>query len=175
MDSCVSILLPVRDEAHRVGPCLESLLRQDFPPRMEIVVLDDGSTDGTADGVRSIPDPRRRLGKGREPPPGWLGKSCACHQLAAQASPSSRVLAFVDADVVLAPAAVASAVGLLPTVDLVTPYPRIVAVGLGERLVQPLLQWSWLTFLPLRAMERSQRPFLAAAGGHVLVMTRSSS
>ena len=57
--------------------------------------------------------------------------------------------------------------------DLVSPYPRIVAVGAGERLVQPLLQWSWLTFLPLRAMERSRRPALAAAGGQFLVVTRA--
>ncbi len=63
------------------------------------------------------------------------------------------MLVFVDADVVLAPHAVAATVALLrrrgPT--CVCPYPRQVAGTAAERLVQPLLQWSWLTFLPLRA------------------------
>ena len=54
-----------------------------------------------------------------------------------------------------------------------SPYPRIVTGAVGERLVQPLLQWSWLTFLPLRAMERSPRPSLAAAGGQFLVVDRA--
>jgi hypothetical protein len=173
VDGGVSVLLPVRDEAHRVGPCLESLLRQRGLPGLEIVVLDDGSSDGTGDVVRSIAaaDARVRLICGQPLPDGWLGKPYACHQLAAAAS--STILVFVDADVVLAPDAVAAAVGLLDGFDLVSPYPRIVSEGPGERLVQPLLQWSWLTFLPLRAMERSPRPSLAAAGGQFLVMTRS--
>jgi hypothetical protein len=55
-------------------------------------------------------------------------------------------------------------------VDLLSPYPRIEANTVGERLVQPLLQWSWLTFLPLRAMERLPNPSLAAAGGQFLVV-----
>jgi glycosyltransferase involved in cell wall biosynthesis len=171
----VSILLPLRDEANRVRPCLEALLRQRGVPRAEIVVLDDASTDGTADVVRAVAggDPRVRLVTGVEPPPGWLGKPHACHQLAGHADPAARVLVFLDADVVLDPEAVAAAVALLEGFELVSPYPKIVAVGGGERLVQPLLQWSWLTFLPLRAMERSRRPALAAAGGQFLVVTRS--
>jgi hypothetical protein len=108
-------------------------------------------------------------------PPGWLGKPHACHQLAAHAGPAARFLVFLDADVVLAPDAVAAAVALSKAagVQLLCPYPRIVAATWGERLVQPLLHWSWLTFLPLRAMERSARPSLAAAGGQFLVLTRA--
>jgi hypothetical protein len=65
-------------------------------------------------------------------------------------------------------------VNMMDGVDLLTPYPRIIAGTLGERLVQPLLQWSWLTFLPLRAMERSPRESLAAAGGQFLVVRRQA-
>jgi hypothetical protein len=61
-------------------------------------------------------------------------------------------------------------VSCLAGVTLLSPYPKIVGAG---RLVQPLLQWSWLTFLPLRAMERSPRPSLAAAGGQWLVVDRA--
>lgn len=164
----VAVLLPLRDEATRVTPCLESLLAQRGVPDLDIVVLDDGSTDGTADVVRAVAGDQVRLITGAPPPPGWLGKPHACAQLA-DAAPDADVLVFVDADVVLAADAVAGAVALRRQigVTLLSPYPRITGAG---RLVQPLLQWSWLTFLPLRAMERSPRPSLAAAGGQWLVL-----
>ncbi|NJC69754.1 glycosyltransferase [Planosporangium thailandense] len=173
VDRPVAVLLPVRDEAHRVEPCLRALLAQQGVPDLEIVVLDDGSGDGTADLVRAIGGDRVRLLTGAPLPAGWLGKPYACAQLAA--ATAAEVLVFVDADVVLAPHAVAAAVALLDDVDkvaggdsfdLVSPYPKI----LGQPLVQQLLQWSWLTFLPLRAMERSRRPSLAAAGGQFLAV-----
>lgn len=173
----VAVLLPVRDEADRVTGCLRSLLAQRGVPHLEIVVLDDGSSDGTAEVVRSVAadDPRVRLVTGAPLPPGWLGKPYACQQLAEAAGPDVGVLVFVDADVVLTPYAVAAAVTELRAVPaaLLSAYPRIVAGSAGERLVQPLLQWLWLTFLPLRAMERSARPSLAAAGGQFLVLDRA--
>jgi Glycosyltransferase like family 2 len=167
----VAVLLPVRDEADRVTPCLESLLGQRGVADLDIVLLDDGSTDDTAEVVRSVAGDQVRLLTGAPLPAGWLGKPHACRQLA-DAAPDADVLVFVDADVVLAPDAVAAAVTLLRDagVTLLSPYPRIVGAG---RLVQPLLQWSWLTFLPLRAMERSPRPSLAAAGGQWLVIDRA--
>jgi hypothetical protein len=171
-DERVAVLLPLRDEAGRVTPCLESLLAQRGVPNLTIHVLDDESSDGTADVVASyLADDRLRLHHGAGPAPGWLGKPAACHQLAASATDAD-VLVFVDADVVLAPDAIAGAVTLLREagVTLLSPYPRIAGAG---RLVQPLLQWSWLTFLPLRAMERSRRPSLAAAGGQWLVVDRA--
>jgi hypothetical protein len=165
----VAVLLPLRDEADRVTPCLEALLGQRGVPRLEIVVLDDGSTDGTADVVRAVAGDKVRLLTGATPPAGWLGKPHACAQLAA-AVPEAEVLVFVDADVVPAADAVAGGVVAAEGFELLSPYPKIVGAG---RLVQPLLQWSWLTFLPLRVMERSPRTSLAAAGGQWLVMSRA--
>src|SRR6266511_3390617 len=91
----VSVLLPVRNEADRVEPCLRSLLAQRGVADLEIVVLDDESSDGTAAVVRRVAggDPRVRLLRGDPPPPGWLGKPHACAQLAAAAR--GAVLAFV--------------------------------------------------------------------------------
>lgn len=173
----VAVLLPLRDEAHRVGPCLRALLDQRGVPELRIVVLDDGSTDGTAEVVRRIAGGDRRVSlvTGAPLPAGWLGKPHACQQLADRAAAAATVLVFVDADVLLDPYAVAVAVAALRATGatLLSPYPRIVAVTGGERLVQPLLQWSWLTFLPLRAVERSRRPTLAAAGGQFLVVDRA--
>ena len=167
----IAVLLPLRDEADRVTPCLEALLGQRGAPNLDILVLDDDSTDGTAGVVRAVAGDEVRLLQGGEPPPGWLGKPHACQQLA-DAAPDVDVLVFVDADVVLAPDAIAGAVALRREigVNLLSPYPKIVGAG---RLVQPLLQWSWLTFLPLRAVERSPRPSLAAAAGQWLVIDRA--
>jgi hypothetical protein len=169
----VALLLPLRDEAHRVEPCLRAVLAQTGVRDLRVLVLDDGSTDGTADVVRRVAgaDPRVRLVEGRPLPAGWWGKPWACAQLADVATEPT-VLVFVDADVVLAPHAVAASVALLrwAALDLVSPYPRQLAVTPAERLVQPLLQWSWLTMLPLRVAERSARPSLAAANGQLLVV-----
>ncbi|SCE90132.1 Glycosyltransferase like family 2 [Micromonospora viridifaciens] len=173
----VAVLLPLRDEATRVAPCLRALLAQRGVPDLRIVVLDDGSADGTADVVRAVAgdDPRLTLLTGAALPPGWLGKPHACWQLATRTDPAPAVLAFVDADVVLTPYAVAAAVTELRAAGatLLSAYPRIVVRTAADRLVQPLLQWLWLTFLPLRAMERSSRPSLAAAGGQFLVVDRA--
>ena len=174
--AAVSVLLPVRDEAARVGPCVRALLAQQGVD-LEVVVLDDGSSDGTAEVVRSVAqgDPRLRLLTGRPLPAGWLGKPHACAQLAEAAARTSDVLVFVDADVLLAPHAVAATVALLQEtgLDLLSPYPRQAAPG-ATRLVQPLLQWSWLTFLPLRLAERSPRPSLSAANGQLLAVRRAA-
>ena len=173
VDTPVSVLLPVRDEIHRVRPALRALLNQRGVSRLEIIVLDDGSRDGTAEAVlrEAGDDQRLRLVAGEPPPPGWLGKPWACHQAAAAST--GDVLVFVDADVILEPDALATAMSTLDGFDLLSAYPRLVAGTLPERLIQPLLPWSWLTFLPLRAMERSPRPSLAAAGGQFLLMPRA--
>ncbi|MCT7659324.1 glycosyltransferase [Mycobacterium deserti] len=169
----VSILVPARDEAHRIGPTIRSLLGQRGLPDAEILVLDDGSTDGTAEVVRDVAgsDSRVKVLTGSVVPPGWLGKPHACAQLAAAAR--GEVLVFVDADVVLVPNAVAAAVAVLRgprPLDLLSPWPRQIVTGLSGRLVQPLLAWSWLTTLPLRLAERSARPSMAAANGQFLLV-----
>ncbi|WP_045745954.1 glycosyltransferase [Actinoplanes rectilineatus] len=171
-DEHVAVLLPLRNEADRLAPCLTSLLAQRGVPNLTIHVLDDNSTDDTAGLVRAIDaahgGDRIHLSTGTAPPPGWLGKPHACRQLAAHARDAG-VLVFVDADVVLEPDAIAGAVATLreSRVTLLSAYPKISGTG---RLAQPLLQWSWLTFLPLRLMERSRRPSLAAAGGQWLIV-----
>ncbi|MGH8884592.1 MAG: glycosyltransferase family 2 protein [Egibacteraceae bacterium] len=169
----VSVLVPARDEAGRIGPCIQALLRQRGAD-LELLVLDDGSTDGTADVVHDVAagDPRVKILDGAPLPPGWLGKPHACAQLAEAAR--GDVLVFIDADVEVAPDGIAATVALLNApldrgrLDLVCPYPRQRAETVSERLVQPLLQWTWLTFLPLGLAERLRLPSLCAANGQLL-------
>jgi GT2 family glycosyltransferase len=171
-DLRVSVLLPVRDEAAVVGTCLDAILAQRGVPQLEVVVLDDGSSDGTADIARAIAaaDPRVQVLTGGPLPTGWLGKPYACARLAAHAT--GDLLVFVDADVVLHPGAVAAAVALHVEsgLDLISLMPRQLAESPTERLVQPLLAWSWLSTLPVRPAEHSLRPSTAAAIGQFLLM-----
>jgi glycosyl transferase family 2 len=169
--AAVSVLVPARDEADRISGCVRALVGQ--RGTREVLVLDDCSADTTAELATAA---GAHVVHGAAPPPGWLGKPWACAQLAEAADPASEILVFVDADVVLADGAVAAAVRLLEGagLDVVCPFPRQDARTLAERLVQPLLQWSWLTFLPLRVAERSRRPSLTAACGQFIVIRRSA-
>jgi hypothetical protein len=173
----VTVVVPVRNEEHQVAGCLSALLDQRGVQDLRVVVVDDGSTDGTAAAVRAVGDPRVRLVPAGPPPPGWLGKPHAC--AVGAAAPDDRdgeeaIVAFVDADVRLFPDALAAAVAILERhgLDLVSPWPRPLAYTGAERLVQPLVPWLWATTLPLRLAERSPRPSLAAANGQFLVLSR---
>ncbi|GLZ49458.1 glycosyl transferase [Actinomycetospora sp. NBRC 106375] len=165
----VAVLVPARDEEDHIGACVRALRaavdRWTVPA--EIVVLDDGSRDATAARAREL---GVRVLDGVPPPPGWLAKPWACHQLAL--ATDADVLVFVDADVVVAPHGLAATVDLLRRsgLDLVSPHPRQHAEGVAERLVQPLLAWSWLSTLPLGVAERSARPSLTAANGQLLAV-----
>jgi len=169
--SRISVLIPARDEAAQLTVDPQSLVGQDAVS--EVLVLDDGSSDDTATLATAA---GARVITGAPPPPGWLGKPHACAQLAAAADPASDVLVFLDADVRLSPGAIAAAVALLERtgLDMITPHPRQFAVTPAERLVQPLLQWSILTLLPLRLAERSPRPSLGAAIGQFVVVHRGA-
>lgn len=165
----LTVLIPARDEVARIGACLRSVIGQDGVG--DVVVLDDESTDGTAGvaaglGARVLP--------GAPVPPGWLGKPWACQQLLA--ATGGDVVVLLDADVRLEPGAVRAAVALLHAsgLDVVCPVPRQLAGSAAERLVQPLITWSWLATLPLRIAERSPRPSLAAACGQFVVLRRSA-
>ncbi len=167
----VSILIPARNEARHIEQTVRSALAQRGLADLEVIILDDGSSDLTASIVESIGDPRLSLLRGPDtpPPPRWLGKPWACARLAESASGS--ILIFVDADVALNPDAALAAITELRANDfsLVAPYPRQLAEGLLERMVQPLVTWSWVATMPLRWAERSHRPSLSAANGQFLV------
>jgi hypothetical protein len=174
----VAVLVPARDEAAGIRDCVQALLAavDGWPAPVEVLVLDDGSTDGTGARVRALADPRVRVLDGTPPPAGWLAKPWACHQLVGAAHPDAGVYVFVDADVLVTPHGLAATVDLLRRagLDLVSPHPRQLAEGPAERLVQPLLAWSWLATLPLGLAERSPSPSLAAANGQVLAVAATA-
>src|SRR5919199_3946111 len=164
----VSILVPARDEAANIEPCLRGLLAQSYPAT-ELLVCDDGSSDDTAALVQTIAaergNGRLRLLTGRLRPPGWSGKNWACHQLA-QAARGDWLL-FTDADTRHHPDSVAAALALAWRHDagLVSLLPRHRAGTLGERLLVTQLPLVACAFLPIALVSRRRawtRPFAGA-------------
>jgi hypothetical protein len=168
----VSVLLPARDEAHRISPTVRSLLAQERVPDLEILVLDDNSTDGTGELVTALAagDPRLRVLRGRPLADGWKGKPHACMQLAEAAT--GDVLVFVDADVEFAPIAVAAAVATLRSagLGLLSPFPRQLMGSPIERLYQPMINWTWMANLPRTADPATGLPGTVVANGQFLVL-----
>ena len=175
------MLIPARNEADRIGPVLASVLAQTGVPGMSVRVFDDDSSDGTTAVVEQVAaaDPRVWLLRGPAPLPRagsarpTRASASPTRQLSDAASAGDPVLVFLDADVVLEPHAISSAVALLNAgpADFASVWPRQLASGTLARLVQPLQQWSWATTLPLGAAARSPRPSLTAANGQFLIMT----
>lgn len=172
----VSVLVPARNEEEDIGACLDAILAQQGLDDWAVTVLDDNSSDATPEILKDYSQRFPRLEvitSLGEPPSGWLGKNWACHRLALRAlDQEADVLAFVDADVVLRPDALVRTIATMDDANLsvACPYPRQIATTVVQRLVQPLLQWSWLTTLPLGVAERSRRPSLAAGNGQFLVV-----
>jgi glycosyltransferase involved in cell wall biosynthesis len=147
------------------------LLAQEGLADLEILVLDDDSTDGTGDLVLRIADgdQRVRVLHGRPLAEGWKGKPHACMQLAEAARGS--VLIFVDADVEFTPHAMASAVTMLRAakLGLLSPFPRQVMGSTVERLYQPMVNWTLMSNMPSKADPDTGLPPTAVANGQFLV------
>ncbi len=171
----VSMLVPARNEERSIERCLRSLLDQQYPD-FEVIVLDDQSTDRTPALAADLAgrEPRLYAIEGKPPPAGWLGKHWACHQLAKSAS--GNLLLFTDADTVHDPQALAAAVAALSAekADLLSAMPRQEVVTWSEKLVLPVLPWSFFAFLPLGIAFRLRSPSLAAAVGQFMLFRRSA-
>lgn len=170
-----SVLVPARNEDTNLRTLLPSLAALEYPD-LEILVLDDESTDGTAaliERLERASGGRIRRIAGAPPPEGWVGKNWACHQLARRAS--GEILLFCDADVTAAPDALLRTVALLEEADAVTALPRQRLGGWAERAVVPLVaQLPVLALLPLRAVSRSRAPSLSMANGQWLAFRREA-
>ena len=166
----VSVLVPARNEEDTIAGCLERLLTQDYPD-IEILVLDDGSTDATAAIAAGFSDRGVRVVAGAALAEGWTGKNWACHQLAGQAA--GDVLCFVDADTMLEPDAVSSAIGLILEHDagLVSMLPRARSTSLSSAVMLPMISHAVFGLFPVAAIHRSRNPMVAVAFGPFVTVT----
>ena len=170
--AAVSILIPARDEAANIAAAIHSALAN---PTAEVLVLDDNSGDRTYDIAAEIAErePRLRVLRGEPLPDGWLGKNFACAQLAEAAS--NRLLLFIDADVRVAPAAVAQLAHALRTsgAELISGVPRQEVRTFSEQLLIPLIHFVLLGFLPLNRMRRSSHPAYGTGCGQLMMVDRN--
>jgi hypothetical protein len=171
----ISVLIPARNEESVIGAALDSILAQEHP-EFEVVVLDDQSTDATAERVRehSRRDPRVRLEPAPPLPSGWCGKQHACHVLAGLAR--HPVLVFMDADVRLAAGALAKMSGFLRQrrIQLASGVPRQVVGTFLERLLIPLIHFVLLGYLPMPFMRWFRSTAFAAGCGQLFVADASA-
>jgi hypothetical protein len=160
-----ALLIPLRDEADRIPETLAGMLAAGFG---EVVLLDDGSTDGTAGTVTRLLGEapcgiRARLVTGRPRPAGWAGKTWACAQLAD--ATDADVLVFCDADVRLAPGAAAAILAEMnrQQAQAFSVFPRQLTGTWSERLLVPLIVDVLLCLLPFGLL---RAPVKGAATAH---------
>ena len=171
----ISVLMPARDEEGSIRGAVEAALAS-RQAEVEVIVLDDHSSDRTAEIVRAIAarDPRVRLEAAPPLPAGWNGKQHACAVLATLAR--HPLLLFVDADVRLEPEGAARAAAFLAAggADLVSGVPRQETVTFLERLLIPLIHFVLLGFLPMARMRRSRHPAYGAGCGQLFLARREA-
>lgn len=155
----VSILVPARNEAHRVlEKSISSMLAQTYANR-ELIVLNDRSTDGTKEILEKfeIRDSKFEIIDGAEPPKNWLGKPHALQQ-AFEKSGGEWILT-TDADIIFAPDALETIVDYAEEIacDALTLIPKQVYGSFWERLFMPVFAWFCVLAMPLHRVNDSKR------------------
>ncbi len=175
-ESCgISVLIPARNEERNIRATLTAALAS-CNPHDEVMVLDDHSTDRTAEIVRSIEalDPRVRLESAPPLPAGWCGKQHACHVMARRAR--NPLLVFLDADVRLAPDALARMRAFMQHsgVALASGVPQQELGTFSERLLLPLIHFILLGFLPMHGMRFTRWASISAGCGQLFIVRREA-
>jgi hypothetical protein len=171
----VSVLIPARDEESKIRTAACRVL-SNHSRNLELIVVDDHSSDGTAEIVREVTteDSRVQLVNAPALPDEWGGKPHSCFTGAASAT--GDYLVFVDADVALDPDAIDRLVAFMDRTrsDLASGIPRQVTLTLTERLVIPLIHFILLGFLPMMGMRWTRRPSFSAGCGQLFIARRTA-
>lgn len=172
----LSVIVPARNEARHVGDCLRSILASDYP-RLEVIVVDDHSDDGTGDIARAIAeeDPRVRVVQAPDLPDCWFGKQWACHTGARAAT--AELLCFTDADTRHGRKLLSLSVGAMRArgADLFTVAGHQETVSFWEKVLQPYVFTVLLSrYGGLEAMSRSTKPLDKIANGQFLLISREA-
>jgi hopene-associated glycosyltransferase HpnB len=173
----VTAVVPARNEAESIGRAVSSLLAQTLVPPIHIIVVDDGSTDGTAEKAREAAEAAgagERLTVLRAAPPaaGWTGKLWAMSQgVAAAVTQDPDFLLFTDADIEYVPGEVAALAGRAEAenLDLVSLMVRLATVSFAERCLIPAFVFFFLKLYPPAWIASPRSSVAGAAGGCMLI------
>jgi chlorobactene glucosyltransferase len=167
----VSVIVPARNESGTIATAVQSILATTYHP-VELLVVDDRSTDDTAAIVEHLAEPRLRLIRGEELPEGWYGKPWACYQ--GYQAAKGEILLFTDADTRHAPGLLGHAVGALIQEEaaLVTVSPLQRCVTFWERAVMPQIWFLLALRYQPAAVNRARRERDVIANGQFILTTR---
>lgn len=167
----VDIIVPARDEAESIGPVIESLLGQQYAGKFRVILVDDDSTDGTAEiaGAAARGSASLRVICAARKPPAWSGKLWAVSQGVACAE--AAVLLLADADIVHDPRHLATLVARLnsPRVDMVSEMVRLNCSSHAEKWLVPAFVYFFQMLYPFARVNDPNSTVAAAAGGTVLI------
>ncbi len=177
----VGVVVPARDEAGVLPVSLPSLLLQDYPGQAEVFLVDDGSSDGTAELAHGLAERHGGLpltvSSPGEPPAGWTGKLWAVrHGIGLARARDPEYLLLTDADIAHAPDSLRHLVAAACTggFDVVSQMARLRVASPWERLVVPAFVYFFAQLYPFRRIGRRTARTAAAAGGCVLVRTEAA-
>jgi cellulose synthase/poly-beta-1,6-N-acetylglucosamine synthase-like glycosyltransferase len=176
VQASVTLLLPVRDEEENITDCIAALKSQSGVANLKFIVINDQSTDKTSELLTSAiaNDSRFTVLNTDGPRAGWLGKVSALQS--GYEAAGAEFLVTLDADVRLSPDALCRAINQISelNLDFISPYPRQEARTLAEKLIQPLLHWSWMSTIILRLAEKKPQPSTAVANGQFFIVRKSA-
>ena len=171
----VDVVIPARDEAESIAACLRSLLAQDYPGPLRVVLLDDRSGDGTGAIARGLGDDRLVVLDGAARPGGWSGKLWAVAQGVAEAGRlapgEDGFLLLCDADIVHDRAHVATLVAKATgdRLDMVSEMVELNCASPAERALVPAFVFFFQLLYPFARVNDPGSATAAAAGGTVLI------
>lgn len=175
----VAVVVPARDEAAVISDTVRSLLLQRYPGKVSVLLVDDRSSDGTAQVAHSVAhevhgsvgaEIELRVLPGTETPPGWMGKLWALSQGVSSADEADYYL-FTDADIVHHPDSLRRLVtkALRDSTDQVSLMARLRSDSAWERLLVPAFVYFFAQLYPFRQVNSDRSRTAAAAGGCILV------
>lgn len=173
----VAIIVPARNEAESLPRTLPALLNQDYPAQYSIVLVDDRSSDNTAEIARQIAreanaESRLRVISGATLPDGWTGKVWALNQGAKFATESgAEYFLLTDADILHAPDSLRRLVSESITMNLGmnSRMARLRCESPAEKLLIPAFVYFFNILYPMRRVNNPRDPLASAAGGCVLL------
>jgi hopene-associated glycosyltransferase HpnB len=169
----VAVVVPARDEAETIAASLGSLRAQDYPGPLQIVLVDDSSSDGTADIAARVQGITILAGQPR--PAGWAGKLWAVAQGIERVTPAPEFFLLTDADITHDPRHIATLVAHAERhcLDMVSEMVALNCESLAERALVPAFVYFFQLLYPFAKVNDPLSAVAGAAGGTILIRRRA--